>query len=63
MKDQYVEDSGDEFPINAFVRCGQSAFRLGFAHMTLDDAQGTFKSRVPARVESRRFLPAALPKR
>lgn len=63
MKDQFLEDLGDEFPVNSVVRCGQSAFRLGFVHMTLDDALGSYKARVPARSESRRFLPAALPKR
>lgn len=63
MKDQFLEDLGDEFPINSVVRCGQSAVRLGFIHMTLDDAQGTVKPRMPARAENRRFLPAALPKR
>lgn len=63
MKDQFLEDLGDEFPINSVVRCGQSAFRLGIGHMTLDDAQDTFKAKMPARIESRRFLPAALPKR
>ncbi|MDR0277784.1 MAG: hypothetical protein LBJ37_07860 [Paucimonas sp.] len=63
MKDQFLEDLGDEFPINSVVRCGQSAVRLGFIHMTLDDTQDTFKPRMPARAESRRFLPAALPKR
>ena len=63
MKDQFFEDLGDEFPVNSVVRCGQAAFRLGFANMTLDDAQVTWKSRTPSRIESRRFLPAALPKR
>ncbi|MGE8405858.1 MAG: hypothetical protein ACN6QH_02300 [Pseudomonas sp.] len=63
MKDQFLEDLGDEFPINSAVRCGQADYRLGFAHMTLEDALSTFKARVPRRAESRRFLPAALPRR
>ncbi|MDN7143896.1 hypothetical protein KC131_24945 [Pseudomonas sp. JQ170] len=61
MSESYFEDNGDEFPINSQVRCGQAAYRLGFAHMTLDDSdqvqpshlqrtkQGKFTPRVPAR--------------
>ncbi|MDR2308283.1 MAG: hypothetical protein LBE53_13965 [Paucimonas sp.] len=39
MSDSYFEDLNDAFPINSQVRCGQSAFRLGFANMTLDDSE------------------------
>lgn len=55
------EDLNDEFPINNQVWCGQAAFRLGFAHMTLDDSEqlkpvhlqrvklGRFTPRLPAK--------------
>ncbi|MDD1016572.1 hypothetical protein [Pseudomonas rubra] len=60
MFESYIEDHGDEFPINSQVRCGQSGVRLGFANMTLDDAQvrlnalqrskkGKFTPRLPAK--------------
>ncbi|UCR85799.1 hypothetical protein RBU55_09580 [Pseudomonas chlororaphis subsp. aurantiaca] len=26
MSDPFIEDNGDEFPINNLVRCGQAAF-------------------------------------
>ena len=31
MSESFFEDLNDAFPINSQVRCGQSAFRLGFA--------------------------------
>lgn len=61
MIDSYIEDRDDVFPINNLVRCGQSGYRLGFAHMTLEDfdqarpshlqrtKQGRFMPRVPAK--------------
>jgi hypothetical protein len=61
MSDSFFEDTNDAFPINSQVRCGQAAFRLGFAHMTLDESEdlkpahlqrskkGRFTPRVPAR--------------
>lgn len=61
MSESYVEDMNDAFPINNQVRCGQAAFRLGFANMTLDESEqlqpaqlqrakkGRFTPRVPAR--------------
>lgn len=39
MSESFFEDLNDAFPINSQVRCGQAAFRLGFAHMTLDDSE------------------------
>lgn len=61
MKESFYEDDGDQFPINSQVRCGQSEFRLGFAHMTLDDASGpVLVKSAPARSERRRFLPAVV---
>lgn len=33
MSESFFEDLNDAFPINSQVRCGQSAFRLGFAHI------------------------------
>jgi len=57
MKESYFEDNGDEFPINSQVRCGQAAFELGFANMTLDDAPARVNTKVPPRSERRRFLP------
>ncbi|MFB4392167.1 MULTISPECIES: hypothetical protein [unclassified Pseudomonas] len=39
MSESFFEDANDAFPINSQVRCGQSAFRLGFANMTLDESE------------------------
>ncbi|QBF27325.1 hypothetical protein EXN22_17135 [Pseudomonas tructae] len=49
MFESYIEDHGDEFPINSQVRCGQSGVRLGFANMTLDDAQVRLNARQPSK--------------
>ncbi|WP_060507443.1 hypothetical protein [Pseudomonas sp. NBRC 111124] len=61
MSESFFEDANDAFPINSQVRCGQAAFRLGFAHMTLEESEdlkpvylqrikkGRFTLRVPAR--------------
>ncbi|MFV3406218.1 MULTISPECIES: hypothetical protein [Pseudomonas] len=61
MSESYFEDMNDSFPINSQVRCGQAAFRLGFAHMTLDESEqlqpahlqrskkGRFTPRVPSK--------------
>lgn len=56
MSESYFEDSSDEFPINSQVRCGQSAFRLGFAHMTLDDSDQAKPCHLQ-RVKKGRFMP------
>ena len=65
MSESFFEDLNDVFPINSQVRCGQAAFRLGFAHMTLDDSEqlqpahlqrskkGRFMPRVPLKKRSR----------
>ncbi|HAB02567.1 MAG TPA: hypothetical protein DCE25_06420 [Pseudomonas sp.] len=61
MSESFFEDMNDAFPINSQVRCGQAAFRLGFAYMTLDESEevrpvhlqrakkARFTPRVPAR--------------
>ncbi|CAM4081046.1 hypothetical protein CCOS865_02595 [Pseudomonas reidholzensis] len=61
MSESFFEDLNDAFPINSQVRCGQAAFRLGFANMTLDESEqlqpaalqrskkGRFTPRVPTR--------------
>jgi hypothetical protein len=56
MFESYFEDNGDEFPINSQVRCGQAAFRLGFAHMTQDDAEHARPSHLQ-RAKKGRFMP------
>lgn len=63
MKESFFDDINDEFPVNSQVRCGQSAFRLGFAHMTLDDTETPVSARLPERSERRRFLPGGMRKR
>ncbi|MBC3423577.1 MULTISPECIES: hypothetical protein [unclassified Pseudomonas] len=64
MSESYIEDLNDAFPINSQVRCGQTAFHLGFANMTLDESEqlqpahlqrskkGRFTPRVPAKKSS-----------
>jgi len=57
----YIEDNGDEFPINNLVRCGQAAFEV--------DVQSTgvvVSKRKTATVpvaSNTMFFPKALPKR
>ncbi|MHC6225962.1 hypothetical protein ACYU03_14485 [Pseudomonas sp. X10] len=62
MSESYFEDMGDEFPINNQVRCGQSAFRLGFANMTLDESE-QLKPGHLQRSKKGRFTPRVPPKR
>ncbi|KAF0863786.1 hypothetical protein [Pseudomonas sp. LD120] len=57
----YIEDNGDEFPINNLVRCGQAAFETD---IQLSDTVGS-KAK-PAKVpvaSNTMFFPKALPKR
>lgn len=55
----YIEDNGDEFPINNLVRCGQAAFEV--------EEQSRVSSRkktAPLPVASNTmFFPKAMPKR
>lgn len=52
----FFEDLNDAFPINSQVRCGQAAFRLGFAHMTLDDSEQLQPAHLQ-RSKKGRFMP------
>ncbi|WP_409278164.1 hypothetical protein [Pseudomonas defluvii] len=64
MSDPYIEDDGDEFPINSRVRCGQAAVVLGFANMTADDASGLNPRVSPQRRRPAKFVPrVVVPKR
>ena len=64
MSDPYIEDDGDEFPINSRVRCGQAAVRLGFANMTADDASGLNPPVSQQRRRLGKFVPrVVVPKR
>ncbi|TDF84455.1 hypothetical protein [Pseudomonas sp. H9] len=56
MSESYFEDEGEEFPINSQVRCGQAAFRLGFAHMTQNDADQAKPCHLQ-RAKKGRFMP------
>lgn len=55
----YIEDNGDEFPINNLVRCGQAAFEV--------EEQSRVSSRKKAAplpvASSTMFFPKAMPKR
>jgi len=56
MSESYLEDMGEEFPINSQVRCGQTAVRLGFANMTLDESEQLRPSHLQ-RSKKGRFTP------
>lgn len=60
MNESFFDTDEHEFSFNSQVHCGQSLIQLGFARMTLEDRLDEFKSRQPARSESRRFLPAVV---
>ncbi|WP_047284806.1 hypothetical protein [Pseudomonas protegens] len=57
----YIEDNGDEFPINNLVRCGQAAFEAEV------ESSGTVVSKRKAATvpvaSNKMFFPKALPKR
>ncbi|QCI12744.1 hypothetical protein E6B08_15800 [Pseudomonas putida] len=62
MSESFYEDMNDAFPINSQVRCGQAAYRLGFAHMTLDESQQLLPAYLQ-RAKKGRFTPRIPQKR
>ncbi|AMS13396.1 hypothetical protein SAMN03159489_01970 [Pseudomonas sp. NFPP07] len=61
MSDPYIEDNGDEFPINNLVRCGQAAFD---SEPPAKASVGKTRASALPRVTQTKFFPkAALPKR
>ncbi|KHL73738.1 hypothetical protein PpSQ1_14150 [Pseudomonas putida] len=60
--ESFFEDMNDAFPINSQVRCGQAAFRLGFAHMTLDDSEQLQPAHLQ-RSKKGRFTPRVAPRK
>ncbi|AZE47807.1 hypothetical protein C4K04_2124 [Pseudomonas chlororaphis] len=61
MSDPYIEDNGDEFPINNLVRCGQAAFD---SEPPIKASVGKTRTNALPRVTQTKFFPkAALPKR
>lgn len=56
----YIEDNGDEFPINNLVRCGQAAFEAD-AQVSLSAVRK--KSTAAAVASNTMFFPRAQPKR
>ncbi|SDZ31745.1 hypothetical protein [Pseudomonas sp. NFIX28] len=58
MTDPYIEDNGDEFPINNLVRCGQAAFES--ESPTKASAGKTRRSTLP-RVTQTKFFPKVAP--
>ncbi|MGE7958047.1 hypothetical protein ACQKQA_15940 [Pseudomonas sp. NPDC089530] len=61
MSDPYIEDNGDEFPINNLVRCGQAAFESEPQVKVL--AVKTRSSALPKVSQTTFFPKTALPKR
>ncbi|ERO61360.1 hypothetical protein GDH07_07730 [Pseudomonas sp. MC042] len=55
----YIEDNGDEFPINNLVRCGQAAFEAK-AEPSANVVRK--KSAVTSVASNTMFFPRALPK-
>ncbi|WP_422402781.1 hypothetical protein [Pseudomonas sp. GZD-209] len=62
MSESYFEDLNDSFPINNQVRCGQAAFQLGFANMTLDESEQLQPAHLQ-RAKKGRFTPRLPPKK
>ncbi|CAG8863744.1 hypothetical protein PS627_00682 [Pseudomonas fluorescens] len=56
MSESFFEDLSEEYPINSQVRCGQTAMRLGFANMTLDESE-QLKPGHLQRIKKGRFTP------
>ncbi|WP_433736407.1 hypothetical protein [Pseudomonas putida] len=54
MTDPYIEDDGAEFPINNYVRCGQTAYVASFG----EDQTEVDKIKTRAcRAQKGKFLP------
>ncbi|OLF55083.1 hypothetical protein [Pseudomonas chlororaphis] len=61
MSDPFIEDNGDEFPINNLVRCGQAAFEND---TPVKASAGKARSSALLRVSQTKFFPkTALPAR
>lgn len=63
MSVPYIEDNGDEFPINNLVRCGQAAFDVDTGESLAKVVAGKSPSRAPLKVGGAKFFPKALPLR
>lgn len=63
MSVPYIEDNGDEFPINNLVRCGQAAFEADTVEGTGKGGVGKSRSNAPLKVGGVTFFPKALPLR
>jgi len=57
MSDPYIEDNGDEFPINNLVRCGQTAFGGGVEEMPVKACASRTRTSVLPRVSRTKFFP------
>ncbi|MGC5700676.1 hypothetical protein J4P02_10815 [Pseudomonas sp. NFXW11] len=57
----YIEDNGDEFPINNLLRCGQAAFEA--QAQPAPSAVGKNRTATSPVASNTMFFPKALPKR
>jgi hypothetical protein len=60
MSDSYIEDDGDEFPINNHVCCGQVPYKVDFEGASIDDSSGKTKPAMSRSNGRAKFLPKAI---
>ncbi|VVO29447.1 hypothetical protein [Pseudomonas fluorescens] len=63
MSDPYIEDNGDEYPINSCIGCGQTPYKVDFAGATVDDSSGKSKSGDTPASDKAKFLPKVISRR
>ncbi|MCK9798919.1 hypothetical protein M1B34_14645 [Pseudomonas sp. MAFF 302030] len=63
MSTPYIEDNGDEFPINNLVRCGQAAFEDNVEERPSRSSAGKSRSGAMPVVSGSLFFPKAQPRR
>ncbi|BBP77802.1 hypothetical protein CCU68_12190 [Pseudomonas gingeri NCPPB 3146 = LMG 5327] len=63
MKKAYMEDNGDEFPINNLVRCGQTPYVAEFGGAApAEEPSSRVRTPVPTGLVKSPYFPKARPR-
>ncbi|VVO23697.1 hypothetical protein [Pseudomonas fluorescens] len=63
MSEPYIEDNGDEYPINSCIGCGQTPYKVDFEGATIDDLARKNKSGKTPGIGKAKFLPKIIDRR
>jgi hypothetical protein len=57
MSDAYIEDDGDEFPINDHLCCGQVPYKVDFKGASIASSPGKPRRPMSRGIGKTKFLP------